>query len=181
MIVSTILLLILGTICYFVLPFLIFVFIKNKKIVKIMAIVFLCLFCFALIVGTLGQVSIARDYTTINFDFSQNFCDKNISLSFSNLTTFDIVTNLLMLIPIGIFVVCFHHKNFLKTTLLLVLVGVLCGLTIELTQFVLPVPRSVQLSDVVFNAISVVLGGMIGWLYLVLGNKIKQKIYKEKQ
>jgi VanZ family protein len=155
-----------------------FSFIKNEKVVKILAIIFLCLFVGVLCVGTVGQVQITPQATKISFDFSQNFCDKKVSLSFLGLTKFDIVTNLLMLLPVGIFVVYFYRKNFIKTALLLIIVGVCCGFIIELTQFILPIKRSVQLSDAVFNAISVILGGIIGFIYLKLGKIIKKKIYK---
>jgi hypothetical protein len=148
-------------------------------VTKILAVVFLCVFVGILCVGTLGQVQISRETIKISFDFGQNFCDKKISLSFSHLSTFDIVSNLVMLIPIGMFVVFFYHKGIVKTSILLLCVGILSGFLIELCQFIFPVPRSVQLSDVVFNTISVIVGGIIGWLYLFLGTKINKKIYKK--
>ena len=45
------------------------------------------------------------------------------------------------------------------------LFGVIFGISLETLQFVLPVSRSVQLSDAILNTISVVMGGIIGILY----------------
>ena len=43
--------------------------------------------------------------------------------------------------------------------------GFATGLLLEALQFVLPVYRSVQLSDVLLNALSVLIGGGMGMLY----------------
>jgi len=64
------------------------------------------------------------------------------------------------------------QKNSKFGILFAVIIGLLTGLFIETFQFILPVPRSVQLSDVVYNTISCV----IGYLYISLFFYLKKLI-----
>lgn len=169
--INTIAIIILGIISYVVVPFLILI-IKNKKIKNALSITALIFFVAILLVGVWSKIDITKSYTQITFDFSGQWCDKTIKWNFSNISTFDLVINLVMLIPIGIF--AFHFIQKLKPwqkLICLVPIGILCGTAIELSQFILPVPRSVQLSDVIFNTISVFAGGLICWLYEFLVSK----------
>ncbi|MGN0787510.1 MAG: VanZ family protein [Candidatus Onthoplasma sp.] len=170
MTINTMLVLILGVFCYFFLPFIILSCFKNEKIKKIIAIILLSLFIVILLVGTWGKLEIGKDVVRINFDFSGKFCDKKINFSFNNLQPFDIIVNLIMMIPIGMFVVMLYNKNFVKMMFLLLIVGFLSGFFIEFTQFVLPIQRNVQLSDVIFNMISVIMGGLICRIYIAILN-----------
>ena len=76
-----------------------------------------------------------------------------------------------MLIPIGLFDIYISRKTFMQKLLTCLLVGLMCGVLLETIQFVLPVVRSVQLSDVLLNAISVVIGGVMGVVYDKIFNK----------
>ena len=171
MTINTTLTLILGIICYIVLPFLVLLFVKNDKRLKVITIVLLCLYLVILLIGVWGEIDVNRHNITINFDFSGKFCSKKINFNFKNLTTFDILINLFMLIPIGMAIAFLKKTSYLKSLLIFALVGLICGFAIELTQFILPIQRSVQLSDVIFNMISVLIGGIIGKLYLILLKK----------
>jgi VanZ family protein len=52
-----------------------------------------------------------------------------------------------------------------------VIVGLLVGTAIETCQYFLPVPRSVQLSDVILNTLSVVIGSVICRVFLLFRAK----------
>lgn len=162
MAVNTIFVLVCGFIFYFILPFLIVGLIKNKKIKNIFIVIYLVLFLVVLFIGVFGKLDISLKNVIINLDFSSSWCNKPIRWAFENLTTFDVCINLFMLIPIGTVVAYFFKKKkFVVKLLLFALIGFVCGALIETLQFVLPVYRSVQLSDVVFNCISVVIGGIL--------------------
>ena len=178
---NTTLVIILVAIFYLVLPFLIML-IKNKKTQRVLSIVSLCIFIAFLVVGTLGKIDISKTTTTITFEKFGNWFDKNINLSFENLTKQDIIINLLMLIPIGTFTCyCFENSKIWKKIFISLTIGFICGMLIEFCQFMFPVPRSIQLSDVVFNAISVLFGALICMLYQYIINKIYPNNIKEQK
>ena len=79
-----------------------------------------------------------------------------------------------MLIPIGTYFV-FFNKNikFWKVILFSLLIGLGVGLCIETLQFILPVKRSVQLSDAVLNAVSVLLGAVYGVLLIRVNKRLE--------
>ena len=163
--INTILVLVLGGICYLVLPFLILL-IKNEKTRKIVASICLVGFVGVLLIGVWSVVDANKDYVNITFNFGGKWCNKTMKWDFSNISTFDLVINLVMLFPIGIFsFYFFKNKKILTKFLLLTLIGAFCGSFIELSQYILPISRSVQLSDIVFNTISVLFGGIICWFY----------------
>ena len=87
----------------------------------------------------------------------------------------DLLINIVMLIPIGLTVVYFNNKSIVSKFVVLVIVGVVMGVSLETIQFILPVVRSVQLSDALLNTFSVVLGGIIGLLYNFVTCRIKRK------
>lgn len=165
MTISTVLILILGIACYFVLPFCIWCF-KNDKVKTILTICFFALYLIVLFMGVFGQLEIGNKVVTINFDFSKEWCSKTIGFSFANIGKFDLVINIVMLIPVGMFIYFLSRKKkwWLKI-LILVGFGFLTGFFIETCQFILPIPRSVQLSDALLNMVSAFLGGMIAWFY----------------
>lgn len=165
----------LGAVCYLVLPFLIWSLIKNEKIKKIVTIVLFSLYCVVLFVGVFGVINIGGGNVSIAFNFTNKWASKTINFGF-NITKFDLVINLVMLFPVGMFAFFLLQKRKLLTkVLLLVLIGALTGLLIETCQFILPIYRSVQLSDVLLNTVSVFAGGMLAWGFIALANKIQRK------
>ena len=134
--------------------------------------ILLSLFFIVLFVGVLGEIDINKDFVYIGFDFSSGFFNKEIIFSFSKFKL-DIFINLIMLIPIGE-AVCISAKKINNKfgILYALLIGVIIGMLIETLQFILPVPRSVQLSDVIYNAISCV----FGYLYISLFFYLKKFI-----
>lgn len=175
MIISTTLAICMVTIFYVIVPFLILI-VKNKKAQKILAIISFCIFIAVLIVGTLGKIDISKNNTTITFENTGKWFDKNINFSFSNLTKQDILINLFMLIPVGFFAsYVFENKKWWAKILIATAFGFCFGFAIEFCQFTFPVPRSVQFSDVIFNTISSTLGALLFLFYQFLVNKIHKK------
>lgn len=165
---NTIAVFVVALLAYFVVPIFVLL-IKNKKAQNIVLWALFGIYVCILLVGVWGKIDVGKDFVFVDFDFSKGWANKNVSFSFKNLTTFDIAVNLIMFIPVG-FVVWFKTTNrkCWCRILLLVGVGLCCGLFVEIAQYILPVPRSVQLSDVVFNTISVMIGGLICALYMLL-------------
>jgi hypothetical protein len=129
-------------------------------IVDIVFLVYLVILC----VGVFAKVDFDMTSTYIEWDFNQGWVNKTINFSVSNIEKTDMFLNLVMLVPIGVFVAyksdCGDHVSFV----ILFFIGLMIGLGIELFQFVLPVPRSVQLSDVLLNSVSVCIGGFYGYI-----------------
>ena len=176
MTLSTVLVLIIGVLSYFVLPFLIWWLVKNQKVKNILTIVLFCCYLAVLFIGVFSQLSIGSKFISFKFDFTGKWCAKTINFSLSHITKFDLVINLLMLFPVGM--LCFYFMRNKKTwikILLLLIFGLLTGITIETFQFILPIQRSVQLSDALLNMVSVFVGGMIAWGYLWIIKKIKKE------
>ena len=174
MTISTVLIIILGTLFYFVLPFIIWACFKNEKIKNILTICFFFLYLVVLFIGVFGKLDINDNVVSFSFDFSGSWCAKPINFSLASISTFDLVINIVMLIPVGMFVSYFmKNKNLFLKIISLLGVGLFVGLFIETCQFILPVPRSVQLSDALLNTVSVFVGGLIAWLYLWIIKKFK--------
>ena len=158
--ISTIFILCGGIACM-VVPLILMMTVKPKPL-KIVTIVLLLLYCVVLLIGVWGKLDIGWDTCHITFDWTYNWCAKTINWHPIPTTTFDFVINLIMLIPIGmaLFVLLPQHKGVLS-----IIIGFLIGFLIECSQFVLPIYRSVQLSDVLLNMMSVAFGCLIGWIY----------------
>lgn len=177
MTISTVLVLILGVIFFFVVPFVIWCF-KSEKLQKILMIIYFCCYLCVLFVGVFGSLSIGERYITINFDFTRDWRAKPINISLSGIGKFDLIINLVMLYPAGMFILFLaRRKKWWIKLIMLATIGLAIGATIETLQFILPVPRSVQLSDALLNMTSVFIGGLIGWAYLwIIGRIFRKKV-----
>lgn len=165
--------LITALILYFVLPILVFTFIKSKKTKRIIANSLFIIYVVLLLIGVWAKVMITSQEVKVVFDFTYT-AQKAISWGFTRLKTSDILINLVMLIPVGLIISINTNKSFIKTMVLGAVVGVVCGVIIEVGQFVLPVKRYTQLSDVVLNTISVLFGVVFGQLL----KKIEKRVGK---
>ena len=173
--IYTLFLIIVGILCYAVFPMCL-LFIRKRKTQKIFCLVILVSFIFVLLIGVLGKIDITKQYVKIYLDFSGDFASKPINLSFAHLTTLDMFINIVMLIPIGTYFVFFNQNmRFWKMIVFSLLIGLGVGLCIETLQFILPVQRSVQLSDIVFNSLSVMIGALYGFLLVLIRTIIKKK------
>ena len=162
-------------ILYFVLPILVFTFIKSKKTKRIIANSLFIIYVGILLIGVWAKVMITSQGVKIIFDFTYT-AQKTINCGFARLRTLDILINLVMLIPIGLILSINTNKSFIKTMALGAVVGVLCGVIIEVGQFVLPVKRYTQLSDVVLNTISVLFGVVFGQLLKKIENRVGKAV-----
>ena len=170
--IPTLLGVIITIVGFVILPTILLLTIKSDKKIKILTYIFIGLFFAILAVGVFAIINIGKEVTTIAFDFSNQWANKTINWTF-NVDKVDLLLNIFMLIPIGAFGVV-SHKNKKLGILVGFVLGFAIGLTIETLQFILPVYRSVQLSDVVLNGIS----GLIGAIYYYLIYLIRQKIHK---
>ena len=162
---------------YFIIPFIVIVFVRNRKISNAILGVMFAVFLIVLFVGIYFKISFVNNKVFAVADFSGKWFNKEINLSFKNIPKLDLFVNLVMLIPIGI--VCrylTYRKKLSIRIVILLIVAILSGVLTELGQFIMPIPRGVQLSDCVFNIISVLVGGIFASLCFV----IKKAIYKNR-
>ena len=174
---NLILVLVMGVLCYFVLPFIIWCCVKNEKAKNILTTIFFCMYLLVLFAGVFGKIGISSKNVSVSFDFGGEWFAKrvNTNLDIRAITKFDLCINIAMLLPVGMFVLYLSRKRkwWLKLLFLLVF-GVVSGCFIEFMQYALPIHRSVQITDVLLNTISVVIGGLIAWLYLFVIKKIRK-------
>ena len=157
---------------YLIIPLALIFFIKNAKAKKICNILYLIIFCLILLVGVFFKIDITKTSTQISLDFSAGFFNKSFNFKFWNFDLQDFLINISMLFPLGY---CFNL--ILKTKykcLFAFLFGLCVGTFIEVCQFIFPFPRSPQLSDIIFNGLSV----FIGSLFFFLIDKIKLSFKK---
>lgn len=175
MVVDTKLAILLVALFYIVVPVLIMFLIKNKKTLFIVSSVFAVLFLVLVFVMTQFDVSMGKSVVTVYPNFNGEWFNKTIHISMMYGGIRDVVTNSLMLIPIGGYIVIYTDTfgkkyGFVKALLL----GVVLGFLAEALQFILPADRCVQLRDVILNALSAGVGYII--YYVIL--KIRNKLYK---
>ncbi|MBR3885130.1 MAG: VanZ family protein [Clostridia bacterium] len=153
-----------------VLPTVLILTLKNKpKALKICAIVLSVIYFSLLFVGTSFVVKIKNNNLVIYADFSKEWFSMKFLLH--NFSMTNILINLILLFPLGFIVDVFaKDKKFLKTILLSFLISIF----IELYQFVLPVPRTTELTDILFNTLS----GALSATYCFLIEKLKSKKFK---
>lgn len=166
------LLIVLLIIYYAVLPVLFAIFIKSDKALKITFLVYLIAFLPLLICGVFGVVNISNN-VTVTFASNGKWLGKAFSFSPVPRGVQDFVINVFMLVPIGISTyVLAKNQKLLKG----LLVGVLVGAIIEIMQLILPITRSPELSDIILNSIS----SLLGAVYMLVIYKIKDKLFKAK-
>ncbi len=164
--ISTFLILCGGILCLILPP--IFISTLKAKPLKTITVVLLLVYCVVLLIGVWGKLDLGWDTCYVTFDWTHEWCAKTIRWDIQSITSFDLIINLIMLIPVGIALYVLLPKHQL---LLSLPIGLIIGILIECSQFVLPVYRSVQLSDALLNMISVWLGACLGWVYYKITNK----------
>lgn len=135
-------------------PIFLLIFKKHPKLIRISAIIFFVIYIALLVFCTTARFSfdglnISLTYPNKGEWFSLNFilCDTGV---------LNILVNIFLLFPIGYMVYIFSDKNnFVKC----ILISFLVSLTIETYQFVLPITRLTELTDLVFNTFSGVISG----------------------
>lgn len=172
--ISLILIWILVPLLYFVVPFLVLLLVNNRKILRGIVTSFLVIYCIILCVGVFSNFYYTDNSFCVYFDFTYTE-GKSIDFNVFDNSLLDALINIIMLIPVGIAIVALNYPNEKRTIILLSTIGFCVGIVIELLQFVLPIARTVQLADVLLNGLSVLIGGGIGYLYILLTRKLKGK------
>ena len=147
---STILVLILAFLLMVVTPTILVFALKNhQKALKVTTIIFSCIYFVCLLVGTTCTLDIDLKTTKIGFDFTKEWC--SIDFLLMDFRLGNMFVNLFMFFPLGYIVYTFSkHKPFRNT-----IITALClSLFIELYQFILPIYRNTELTDILFNVTS---------------------------
>lgn len=177
--INTIFCLIFIMIFYFVFPLQIFS-ISNEKLQRKIFLIYLISFFSFLTTGTIANIKISKVTISVSLNL-KNIKRKIFSTNFHNLPLSDIIINSLMLFPVGTSFNFLHLKNkkFWTKIFLTIIVGALIGTTIETIQFILPINRVSQISDVVFNITSTIFGCCFSEI-LIKNNK-NQSLKKTKK
>ena len=150
---------------YIIVPIFVWFFARNSKVGRLIVIIFAGLYGVLLLLGITTKIIFQEGFAIIDVDFSANWCDKTINISLVNIDKVDLFINIIMLIPVGLILVYFSKKSLINKFVFLLVIGFMIGVGLETLQFILPVYRSVQLSDVLLNTFSVIIGGVLGIFY----------------
>lgn len=143
------------------------VFLKNKKVLKIIGIIFFIIYLLGLMVLVFSKVTIYNNIVRVFFEFDNKWF--NIYFLWFDFGKINVILNLIMMFPVSAFLFSQNSKNiFIKT----MIVSFIISVSIEFLQFALPIGRCTEIFDVVLN----VLSGLIGYLYFKIVNLISNKI-----
>ncbi len=157
---------------FVILPAFLKIFFGENKIVKGVNAVLLILFLISAFALTLGNVDIAQ-VVTINFEQSGEWFESEIYF-FNLMRTHDIIQNLLFMTPLGIFT--YKSDRFWVSNLWIAFAcGAGLGFVIEALQFILPIARYPQVSDVLFNGLSAIIGFVAIFVVDKIVNAIQRK------
>ena len=145
-------------------------FVNNEKVKIIVPTILLILYSIVLAVGVFSDISFG-DGIKVVWDFSGKWASKDIIWSPVPESMWGFLTNITMLVPIGLYIGTVCKKPLLKS----VIIGFATGLFIEVMQFILPVPRFPQVSDIWLNGVSTILGCLYAMLFVWAKRKIKEK------
>lgn len=147
---NTFLLLFLAFLIAVIIPtILVFALKSHQKNLKITAIVFACVYFAILFIGTTCTLDISADNIYISFDFSEPWF--SLDFLFLDFSLKNMFVNLSMMFPLGFIVYIFSKNHSFKKTILIALAISLC---IEFYQFMLPIYRNTEITDIIFNTIS---------------------------
>lgn len=148
---------ILTIVLMIVLPTILILSLKNHpKSLKISAIILSIIYFVLLFIGTTFKMSIKNGNLSIYPDFSHEWF--SIKFLLASFHPINLTINLILLFPIGFIVFSFAKKQpFIKTIIFAFLISIL----IELYQFILPVTRTTEVTDILFNTLS----GLLSALY----------------
>ncbi len=171
---------ILATICsiFTISPIATSFFNKNPKHIKlnrILSAVGFTLYSCLVALLTLTETQLTATQTIINFSASSKWFSKHLSLSFYENTLHTII-NCAMLLPLGSITTQNVISNKSKHPILKSLaLGLVVGTTIETLQFILPINRTPDVTDVLMNTISCGLGATLSSSALFLQKLKRQK------
>ena len=140
-----------------VLPTILVISLKNHpKALKICTICLMCCYFIILFIGTTFKIGLKNNTVSISADFSKEWF--SMSFLLYSFKPVNLTINIALLFPLGFIVYYFANDHkFLKT----ILYTFLLSLFIEFYQFMLPIKRTTELTDLLFNT----LGGVLSALY----------------
>lgn len=159
---------------------------KMKKINKIASLVGVGLFIAFTCLLTLTETVINSKYIGINFSQSSQWFSKTFIFDFAHLNLEHSVLNFLMLTPLGImssqyFIAIDAKHPILKG----MFTGLLTSTFIEVMQCILPISRTPDIADIVFNTTGTFVGALGTTTYSkivsFMSNKTKNKTADYKQ
>lgn len=128
---------------------LVFALKKHPKALKITTIVFACVYFMCLFIGTTCKLKVSADNILISFNFTEPWF--SIDFLFLDFSLKNMFVNLAMMFPLGFIVYVFSNKKpFIKT----IIFALSLSLFIELYQFILPIYRNTEITDIIFNILS---------------------------
>lgn len=167
---------ILFALMFFVVPIVCYLMCPKEVLFKLRKFL-LALYIVVLFIGITSHITFEGNVVHIDYVFTSTWCDKDMFWGFENLSVLDVVFNLLMLIPIGAYIASSpKERKPIFSILLACLVGMIVSLGIETVQYILPVDRTVEFSDTLFNTISAGLGAIMILAFVKLRPKIQEKI-----
>ena len=175
MVINLILAIILSLFFMVILPAFFLVLFYNKPSLKWITLAFSIIYFIMLFVGVFGKVDIDTQNISITFESNNSWFIAS-HFSWFSFDTINILLNLFMLFPLGAIVLASTKKHaFLKT----VAFSFCTSLFIEFMQFALPINRTVEVTDLLYNTLSGIIGFLFFWLILKLFKKNNQKSYSE--
>ena len=154
---------ILAFILILILPTILVLTLKNRPNALKICVIFLMVAYFILLfIGTTFTFELRRGHVSISADFTKDWFSMRFLLySFKPI---NLTINIALLFPIGFIVYYFSSEHkFLKT----ILFSLALSVFIEFYQFMLPIARTTELTDIFFNT----LGGFLSALYCVFLQK----------
>ena len=156
-------------------------FVGNKKVKLIVGTIIFTVFAFLLILGVFTSgfsLSQLKDLFTgkVVLKFNKKWFSGEILWSIFPVDLHEGIINIIMLMPIGLYIGGIFEKPLKKTTITAFAVS----LFIEIMQFVLPIERFSQLSDVILNTLGAVIACLYAMLIIWLRKKCIEKRNKNK-
>ena len=149
-------------------------FIKNQKVLKIIIIILLTLYLVVLFLSTTGHMSIGKNGISVRFTVKGGWFDKTPILDLLPHDFNDFYRNVILALPLGSCIIILKQDKFWKCMANAFFIGFGVSFAIEFIQYATPLYRFPQLSDLIFNTLSCVLGA----LYTFGIIKLKEKILK---
>ncbi|MBQ7603120.1 MAG: VanZ family protein [Clostridia bacterium] len=166
---------------FFAVPIVCYLFCSNEILHKLRNLL-LAFYVLVLLIGVTGHIVFDGNVVHVDYSFTKEWGNKDMSWGFDELSWIDFALNILMLIPIGAFIASGQKKRKVWQTIILsCLVGMLVSLGIETLQYILPVNRSVQFSDTLFNTVSAGLGAIMILAFINLRPKVQNWINKKQE
>lgn len=163
--------LVLLVIFFAVLPLIFLFSFKQEKHIKIAFSILLILYVVILCVGVFWDVKIKNGVISISSVIVPEDAQKHFNCSFLANRKSDFFINILMFIPFGFLLgSLFNKQRVLKTSS----IGLIATIMIEFVQYFMPSVRSAQLSDIILNFLSCLIGAVGFSLFYLLRNKIKK-------